>query len=398
MKPNLTKIFKWTLTSLILGIVIGAVISYAASPSFTTYIMSGSMTETASYLIFKDGVTYYAKNGVTGEIVYSGTNESAIIETVLAVMTDGGEIFFTAATHSLTAPIIITVDGITLRGEGISTILKVADGVDLGTDGIIQIKASYVHIHDIYFDGNKANAISSIIQIYTDTQAAEYLRVVNCVLHQAYYDGIIAYRANGFGSGGYVISGNLIRQCGRNGIFFDNEGGGASRIVSNEIHGCYFGIRIGEVSQVIIANNNFWENYDGIYTYLWVNGEITGNEINDNYRHGISLDGIDAAVTNSSRNIVISGNHVLGNNVNTTDGINGYGIVLGYAGNVTIVGNNCDGIGSYGATQQWGIYEANGNWNIIVGNHAIHNSVAGIWQSGANTQVNLCYNDTTWIP
>jgi len=50
-------------------------------------------------------------------------------------------------------------------------------------------------------------------------------------------------------------------------------------------------------------------------------------------------------------------------------------------------------------TQDYGIVEnVESDWNIIIGASALKNQVYGIEILGANSQVNLCYNSTTWIP
>jgi len=50
--------------------------------------------QVASYIIFIDGSTYYAKNGTTGQIDYSGTNFTTITQSVIdALGTDGGKVF-----------------------------------------------------------------------------------------------------------------------------------------------------------------------------------------------------------------------------------------------------------------------------------------------------------------
>lgn len=82
---------------------------YAAThPSFTTTIETGSMIDRASYVIFKDGSTIFAKNGTTGAIDYSGTNASEIINNVISqVINIGGTILLKAGTYTLSNKIYI---------------------------------------------------------------------------------------------------------------------------------------------------------------------------------------------------------------------------------------------------------------------------------------------------
>ena len=47
---------------------VGYLVNAALTSRYTTIIQSGSGIEIASYIIFRDGSTYYAKNGSTGLI------------------------------------------------------------------------------------------------------------------------------------------------------------------------------------------------------------------------------------------------------------------------------------------------------------------------------------------
>jgi hypothetical protein len=50
---------------------------------FGTVIEPGSMVEDANYIIFKDNSNYYAKNGASGVIAFSGTNATSIIQSAI---------------------------------------------------------------------------------------------------------------------------------------------------------------------------------------------------------------------------------------------------------------------------------------------------------------------------
>jgi len=90
-------------------------------------------TQPASYIIFKSGSTYYAKNSSTGEVDYSGTSASSVINSAISALgSEGGTIFIRAGYYYLTSSISISKDDVSIIGEGKrSTILKInADGVD----------------------------------------------------------------------------------------------------------------------------------------------------------------------------------------------------------------------------------------------------------------------------
>lgn len=85
------------------GIVLAAVLltsllcylSFAQSPSNTFTISSGIYPTTATYTIYKEGSTYYAKNAY-GAIEYSGTNSSKVVQDALDSIASfgGGSLYF----------------------------------------------------------------------------------------------------------------------------------------------------------------------------------------------------------------------------------------------------------------------------------------------------------------
>lgn len=72
-------------------------------------------TSDYSYFIFKDYLTYYATNGETGEIDYSGTSLTQVFSSVQNAMPDGGLISFAKGDYS--GDITITKSHIRLKGE-----------------------------------------------------------------------------------------------------------------------------------------------------------------------------------------------------------------------------------------------------------------------------------------
>jgi hypothetical protein len=83
------------------------------SLSFSTIIENGSMVTPSIYVIFKDGSTYYARNGTTGEIEFYGTDGTVLIDSVLGSIT-GGVITFLPASYIMD----ITVEKSNLKIEG----------------------------------------------------------------------------------------------------------------------------------------------------------------------------------------------------------------------------------------------------------------------------------------
>lgn len=90
-----------------------------------------------SYIIYKSGSTYYAKNGSTGVVDYSGTTCSTVIQSAVTAM-GTGVIQFRPGTYVLTAEVTGTY-GVFLQGDG--AILDVTgmntDVFDFGSDGTV---------------------------------------------------------------------------------------------------------------------------------------------------------------------------------------------------------------------------------------------------------------------
>lgn len=84
-------------------------ITYAVTVnfSFSTIIEQGSMVSGYSYIVSVDGSTYYAKNGTSGAIDYSGTNASYIFNSVFSNLpSTGGSISVGIGTFEINAPLV----------------------------------------------------------------------------------------------------------------------------------------------------------------------------------------------------------------------------------------------------------------------------------------------------
>jgi len=116
IKKRIKPYVKITAISFLIGIIIGAVITYAVTPS-STYIISPRICPGApTYTIWRESSNYFAKdkNGLLG---YSGTNFTALFENATDAMpSEGGKIFLKAGSYE--GNIVLNRDGIILEGEG----------------------------------------------------------------------------------------------------------------------------------------------------------------------------------------------------------------------------------------------------------------------------------------
>jgi len=118
--PKTVKLKTYLATVMFLVVLLIAGVSYVSSNgTVTVTVTPNSLQETASYVIWKEGSTYYAKNGTTGEIEFSGTSTSEVILNVIAKEGNSKySIFFKNGVYYLDT--MITISGsaeVTIQGE-----------------------------------------------------------------------------------------------------------------------------------------------------------------------------------------------------------------------------------------------------------------------------------------
>jgi len=110
MEQTLKKSLKTALIFLSIGLLLGTLIVFAATPSSPLYISSGIYPGAPSYTVWGEGGNYFAKDA-HGQIDYSGTNAATVINNaVVAAGMWGGSVVCNGAIE-LTDPIIIQMGG-----------------------------------------------------------------------------------------------------------------------------------------------------------------------------------------------------------------------------------------------------------------------------------------------
>jgi hypothetical protein len=111
------------------------------------------MATEASYVIFTDGTTVYARNGLTGAIEFSDTNASKVIQEAIDTVGNMGRIFIKKGTYMLSTGLIIPQGayGIMIDGEGYGTIIGTLNNIPMITISpwayIIQIKNLFLSLN-----------------------------------------------------------------------------------------------------------------------------------------------------------------------------------------------------------------------------------------------------------
>lgn len=364
-----------------------------AGPAIDNLTYGPGDTDTYSFVVFVDGSTYYAKNGTTRVVEYSGVSFSTVMNTAINATIDagGGRIMLLAGDYSVDATLLITTRGSTygfiqIWGEGKEpTTLTAANGLN---DDIIRVVNSYhVGFFDFNIEGNKAAQTAGNGINITSTDGTSYhsydiqrVEILNC-----FSDGIHA------GSGGatprYTKQISLYRvscgSCGDDGVdlwgrfeFYISH----SVFASNGGHG----INLRGSGEGIVDGCNVFENTgSGIRVYDSTSVSVIGNFVCDNTASGILLGGYSYKIAVSACNSYGNGD---------------YGVFLAdTANNNTITGCNLydpDAV----KTQDWGVYESGTpDDNIIDGCNAQGNNAGGIRVIGAGTHVADSYNGTSWV-
>jgi len=294
-------------------------------------IPRGVKEETASYVIFKEAGVYYAKNGSTGAIDYSGTDAATVIQSAIDALSEytwdtitgkRGLIVIKDGTYEITSTILV-YPTMALIGAGSwgNPILKLADGANVD---LIEVKPytggaeGCVHIANLTLDGNKANnptagrgifcngVRDSIIENVKILRSRGYgLHLSNCLNIRA-----LKFTIEESASAGFVISGGTGNYLGY-GYVYDNAlsnsiNGGAeyckllfTHISSTGRHG----VTLNNAPRGVVAYCHFIDNsketansWDGIMLYDTVRDVIVGNIIRNtltppNQRYGVKEGG-----------------------------------------------------------------------------------------------------------
>jgi len=173
----------------------------------------------ASYIIWKDGSTYYAKNGATGSIDYRGADAATVIQNTIDALSSG-VIYIRAGEYNLTSTITINKP-IWLQGEGSSgeTGVSVTLLNNTQTDGssAIAINPSSniwgITLSDIEIEGNSNSGKG--IEIGAGAGGAHRFLLRNLYIHNHGQHGV-TIKHSYFG----LVEGCLIESNGIYGIYF----------------------------------------------------------------------------------------------------------------------------------------------------------------------------------
>jgi len=375
---------------------------YAAThPSFTTTVETGSMVDTVSYVIFKDGSTYFAKNGTTGAIDYSGTNGTQVTQNAVD-NTDCGTILF-KATDSIYEPYVlknILINGsksnrITIKGESFKGVYIEAD---VGASYVFNVTGGVWFVSFVNLDIN-GKEIASNLLFFDDCDRINIEHILCYGATSANIDiqspcaGV--YISHVYSHCPCQIALNL--QSGASHIWIDNSefgngtyasivGTGANEVFINNVKA--LNTINFEFNDKWIMLNNIKVSaamFDGLRlfrcTHVMVSNLIITN-IGCNATG--SFDGISLSSYGDNHDFQFSNIEILYDGYGTMR----YGLNV-EAENVTASNVRVSGASTAGVS-------VSGDYNILYGLDT-RGCSTGILDSGSNNHINLSWNATNWI-
>lgn len=315
--------------------------------------------QVASYIIFKEGSTTYAKNGKTGSIDYSSSSSNTVIQNSIDALVEGGLIFLRTGEYSDLSLVIGGNDfNIIISGGGFGTKLK---GTNIYNAAIRMLNTRNITIRNLWMDDvregihceNVSNILFENLKFRSSTyfsldalyiQEGTNVLITNCIIEgsvgrygihiwqnkalardrwndQIYIDKNKVFNATEYGIS--VVAGlrihvteNTVKYNTQSGIVF-TDSVYESIITGNDVGengqcGIYLHEPCSEVS--VIYNMVYHNNWTGINLWGADNCTIIGNIVVENdYNNYDSYSGI-ALSSNSDYNII--SNNIVGNNDN----------------------------------------------------------------------------------
>ena len=256
MEKQIRKSVRTALIFLAIGLLVGTLIAFAATPSSTFYISSGIYPSKPAYTIWQEGSNYFAKDG-HGNLRFSGTNFSLIVNSAINTLgVQGGLIYIKEGVYYPDHPIVLK-ENVVVEGAGSkATQLRLADNANCNVFEWKPVGIELmVAIRSLHIFGNKDNnANGNGIWLDGETWDFETYRVW---IHSCAELGLRA--TNVWGHRHWNL---IVEACGGSGVYI--EGGYASfdmcRFGNNEEQGVS-----GQIRRVTFTGCEFHENgYNGL--------------------------------------------------------------------------------------------------------------------------------------
>jgi hypothetical protein len=255
----------------------------------SNYNSKGSMQglqnpDEASYIIWNEGSTIYARNGSTGTIEYSGTDAVTVINNAITATSNkgGGTIFIKAGNYTLGSSIILK-SYVTLEGEGwgeqkAATTLRLADSVNDDVIRTLQQKNYHITVRNLQIEGNNAHQTAGNgIMIY----AADRSVIEFCMIKWCKDSGICTIGYDGDNCIQTILKNLFIYGCGKYAVYLT----GPDNLVQDvdlgndyRLNGTESALYLHWADKSIVASSFFWGSKHGIVIDQSNNVLVTGAE------------------------------------------------------------------------------------------------------------------------
>lgn len=421
---------------------------YAYTPTGTLVLSGGPYPGGPSYTAYNVGSTCYVKDG-NGQVVYSGADPGDVITDALA---NGGQMYISEGTYDLDTPIKIVLDGTYVSGAGWNTLLTSSNDINI-IEVDINDNIEGIYVGNLWIEGNDLGTSKAGIYF----ESCWYSTIENVHVEDMYY-GISLYGPSSALSGGHVQVIHVVcESCVYAGVFHRRTYSSVYRHVScydntfgyvflehaqglemfqcfgsqNINTGAYIvGVETGYMVGCQFSSNDYgirfrdgsqeW-NLDNVYieasTYqnlVIESGTNTGSKydtknfvISNSWFVKAEREGIKIQALNGYETYNVRIHHcIIQNNGNLTDDTY-YGIYCGDDGTGSVYDVWIDGC-DVGNSDEWvgtneysrGIGSGSNTDYVHVLNTdtstAETGTAFGINLVGANNQVHLSYNGTSW--
>lgn len=238
-----------------------------------------------SYHIFKDGTTYYAKNGLTSAIDFSdGSDCSVVLQACITALSAGGRIVYGRGTFSHLTAVTCNTSGINIVGEGRGSRLDVTPSSAL-TNFLTFGSCFDCKVRDFYITAN--TNVTNVIHCYTSTPSAGCSRgeISGCLIsgttkttghHGIWLDGS---RPSGTSSVYFwkIVNNDILAED--IGIQLTPPDANANFLTNNNFATCNVGIDIDDVDECMV-NGNFGQTLTTAVIRLNNNGATGGAQYN----------------------------------------------------------------------------------------------------------------------
>lgn len=332
------------------------------------YVQGTNRTDTiaypesgASYVVWKDGSTYYAKNGHTGAVT-SNADAATLIQTCINTISTGGIIKLKSGVYNISTTLIFNGRGISLIGDAgglnSSTILYLNNGVNapvilVGTNA--GTLARDMVFKDFMIDGNRANNAGADGIVTSASPSQE----------DGYIENVFVFRARaGFRIAApyWVLTTTTIDNCTEAGYVVESTAWGIS----------------------IINGDSYNQRGDG-YHLKSIDARVTSSHAQQGDGNGFVVTGTNSILTGCKTKDMGGIGYSITGDRNTLQGCSDFG-AGGLAGFYTkarfTIFNGCFAQNEAAS----GFCVENTSQDVTITNCIISNSVYGIYLMGAYSQ------------